>query len=97
MEAARSMITESGFPKTFWAENRDDRESNSGYYISMNGGAISWSCRKQDIVALSSTEAEYVALSETCKEVMWIKQIASTFDIVMPSYRQPKLYWNDNK
>jgi hypothetical protein len=30
-----------------------------------------WSCRKQSVTALSSAEAEYVALSETCKEVLW--------------------------
>lgn len=67
-----------------WAENREDRKSNSGYFISVNGGAIAWSCRKQNIVALSSTEAEYVALSETCKEVAWIRRIAKDVNINVP-------------
>jgi Reverse transcriptase (RNA-dependent DNA polymerase) len=62
-----------------WAEDRTDRKSNSGYICMVNGGAVSWCCRKQDLVALSSTEAEYVALSETCKEVMYLKRIASAF------------------
>lgn len=64
------------FSDASWAEDRTDRKSNSGYYCSVNGGAISWSCKKQNLVALSSTEAEFIALSETCKEVMWLKRIA---------------------
>ena len=64
------------FSDANWAEDREDRKSNSGYYCSINGGAISWSCTKQNVIAMSSTEAEYVALSETCKEVSWIKRIA---------------------
>lgn len=64
-----------------WAEDTDDRKSMSGYYCTVNGGAISWSSRKQDNVALSSCEAEYVALTETCKEVTWLKQIAIALDI----------------
>lgn len=67
-----------------WAEDPMDRKSNSGYFCSINGGAISWSCRKQDIIALSSTEAEYVALSETCKEVIWLRGLAKEFDIKVP-------------
>lgn len=66
-----------------FAEDRYDRKSNTGFACFMNGGLISWCCRKQDIVAQSSTEAEYVALSETCKEVIWIKQILKDFDIVV--------------
>lgn len=68
-----------------WAEDRKTGKSNSGYYCSFNGGAISWSCRLQDIVALSSTEAEYVALSETCKETIWLKKLLSFFDVNISS------------
>lgn len=67
-----------------WAEDREDRKSNSGYYCSINGGAISWSCRKQSIVATSSTEAEFVALSETCREVVWLKKLAKELEIKVP-------------
>lgn len=66
-----------------WAEDRNDRKSNSGYFCSINGGAISWCSRKQDIVALSSAESEYVALTETCKEVTWLKELSKGFDITM--------------
>lgn len=63
-----------------WGENRDDRKSNSGY-ICMLGGTISWSCRKQSCVSLSSTEAEYVALAETCQEVVYLRNLCNDFGI----------------
>lgn len=63
-----------------WAEDRENRKSNSGQFCSVNGGAVSWSCRKQEVIALSSTEAEYVALSETCKETVWLKRLLNFFD-----------------
>lgn len=64
-----------------WAEDKSDRKSNSGYYCAMNGGAMSWCCKKQDITALSSTEAEYVALTETCREVVWLRNLAKSLEI----------------
>lgn len=67
-----------------WAEDRHDRKSNSGYYCSLNGGAIAWSCRKQDIIALSSTEAEYIALTDTCKEMIWLKRLAAGLNVEIP-------------
>lgn len=62
-----------------WAEDPSDRKSTSGYCCILNGGMISWSSRKQDIVALSSTESEYVALTEGCKELQWIRMISKEF------------------
>jgi transposase InsO family protein/predicted aspartyl protease len=62
-----------------WANDRSDRKSNTGWLVTMNGGAISWSCRKQSMVTMSSAEAEYVALTETTKEVVWIKRVAQQF------------------
>lgn len=61
-----------GYADANWAENRSDRKSNSGYIFQLYGGAVSWGCRKQTCVSLSSTEAEYVALAETCQEGVWI-------------------------
>jgi len=60
------MYTDAG-----WAEDPSDRGSTSGYCCILNGGTISWCSRKQDIVALSSTESEYIALTEGCKELQW--------------------------
>lgn len=62
-----------------WAEDRVDRKSNTGYIVYANGGVLSWCCRKQNIVTLSSCEAEYVALCETAKEIVWIKNLMKDF------------------
>lgn len=64
-----------------WAEDREDRKSTSGFAIKLFGGTISWSSKKQDIVALSSAESEYVALTEACKELIWIKEVLRGFDV----------------
>lgn len=64
-----------GYSDANWAENRMDRKSNSGYIVFVNGGLVSWSCRKQGVVALSTMEAEFVALSEACEEASWLKRL----------------------
>lgn len=58
-----------------WASDSEDRRSCTGYVTVMSGGAISWSSKRQPTVALSSTEAEYMALSATLCEVLWLKQL----------------------
>ncbi|KAG6590647.1 Gag-Pol polyprotein [Phytophthora cinnamomi] len=57
----------------YWAGDIESRRSTSGYAFMMNGGCISWRSKKQRTVALSSTEAEYMALSEATQEAVWLK------------------------
>lgn len=64
-----------GYADADWAEGREDRKSNSGYVFKVYGGVVSWCCRKQSCVALSSTEAEFVALAEACQEAIWIQRL----------------------
>lgn len=64
-----------GYADANWAESRSDRKSNSGYVFIVHGAIISWACRKQKCVALSSTEAEFIALSEACQEAHWLKRL----------------------
>lgn len=64
-----------GYADADWAGYSVERKSHSGYVYLLYGGCISWTCRKQSCVALSSTEAEYIALSEACQEGMWISYI----------------------
>jgi hypothetical protein len=52
--------------------NADDYHSTSGYIFLASSGAITWGSRKQTIITLSSTEAEYVALSEAARETKWL-------------------------
>lgn len=64
-----------GYADANWAEKYVSRKSNSGYVFFLHGGLVSWACRKQTCVALSSTEAEFVALSEACQEAFWLKRL----------------------
>ena len=57
-----------GYADADWAANRSNRKSNSGYLFQFMNATISWACRKQTCVSLSSTEAEYVSTAETCLE-----------------------------
>ena len=50
-----------------------DRHSISGYCLIFGAEAISWSSKKQNIVTLSSTEAEYVRHTNATKEILWIR------------------------
>lgn len=61
-----------GFTNSDWANCLDTRRSMGGYAFSLGSGIISWSCRKQKTVALSSCEAEYTAAYEVCKEAIWL-------------------------
>ncbi|XP_055542533.1 uncharacterized protein LOC129728142 [Wyeomyia smithii] len=64
-----------GFADVDWAECRSDRKSNSGYIFKYSGGTISWACRKQSCVLLSTAEAEFVALSEASQEAVWLQRL----------------------
>ena len=59
-----------------WAGDTDTRRSHAAYIIMMNGGPISWKSRRQDSVALSTSEAEYMAASEVGKEILYLRAIA---------------------
>lgn len=70
-----------GFADADWAQCQIDRKSNSGYLFKYNGSCISWSCRKQESVSLSSTEAEYISLSEATQEAIWLRRLMNDFEI----------------
>jgi hypothetical protein len=63
-----------GYSDADWGANDINRRSISGYAFKLGDGAISWASKKQTSVALSSTEAEYMALTQACKEAIWIKR-----------------------
>ena len=73
--------------------NADDYKSTSGYVFLVAGGAVTWSSKKQTTIALSSTEAEYVALSEAGREACWLK---SLYDELGYEQREPILIRGDN-
>ena len=80
-----------GFSDADWAGDVNTRKSTSGYICRIGGATISWKSKRQSIVALSSTEAEYVAL-ESLRNTMRLlrtSQRSLETSAVMPSSRKP--------
>ena len=71
----------SGLSDADWAGDKKDRASISGFVWSIGGGPISWSAKKQNCVALSTTEAEYVALTRAIQEGIWLRQSLDQFQV----------------
>ena len=65
----------SGYSDADWAGDRDDRRSTSGHVFLLAKGAVSWYSKKQSVVALSTSEAEYVALSQATQELVWVRRL----------------------
>ena len=65
-----------GFVDSDYAGDLDKRRSLTGYLFTLSGSAISWKATLQNTVALSTTEAEYMALSEAVKEAIWLQGLA---------------------
>ena len=57
--------------------NLDNAKSVSGYASLIGGGCATWSAKKQPIVALSTTEAEYIALTHGAKKLTWLRKLLS--------------------
>lgn len=62
-----------GFCDADYASDLDRRRSVTGYVFQVGGNTISWRSGLQHIVALSTTESEYMALTEAVKEAIWLK------------------------
>jgi hypothetical protein len=62
-----------------WASDKNDRKSFAGFVVYLNRCPISWGCKKQVTVALSSTEAEYMALSDATREILYVVQLLTEF------------------
>ena len=56
-----------------FAADLDKRRSLTGYVFTLGGCAVSWRATLQSVVAQSTTEAEYMAIAEACKESVWLK------------------------
>lgn len=70
-----------GFVDSDYAANLDTRKSQSGYIFYLYGATISWKSCLQSVVALSTTEAEYIAITEAVKEGEWLRGILGEFGI----------------
>ena len=64
-----------------WGSCLVDRKSYTGYVFLIGGTAVSWGSRKQRSVALSSTEAEYMALTDAAKEAIYMKKLLKSLGV----------------
>lgn len=62
-----------GFVDADFGGEVDHRKSTTGYIFTVGNTAVSWMSQLQKIVALSTTEAEYVAVTEASKEMIWLQ------------------------
>jgi hypothetical protein len=84
-----------GYTDARFQTDKDDSASQSRFVFCLNGGAVSWKSSKQDTVADSTTEAEYIAASEAAKEAVWIRKFISELG-VLPSASIPVDLYGDN-
>jgi hypothetical protein len=76
-----------GFVDAKWAGDMDHRRSTSGYVFNLFGGAISWMSKRQVVVALSTTQVEYMAAIHASKEVVWLQRLCLGIGLVQKSVR----------
>ena len=74
-----------GFCDSDYAANLDTRRSQTGYIFTLFGSAICWKSSLQNVVALSTTEAEYIALTSAVKESKWLLGLVSEFGVEQKS------------
>src|SRR3972149_2966399 len=80
-----------GFVDSDFAGDLDDRKSTSGYVFCLGGSSISWRSCLQEVTALSTTEAEYMAITEGFKEACWLSGLVGEFGLVRDA---PVVYSN---
>lgn len=79
-----------GYSDSDFASDLDSRRSTSDYIFKLANGPVTWKSKRQDTVSLSTTEAEYIAASLACKEIIWLRKLLS--DIGHRRSHPTKLY-----
>ncbi|XP_050546151.1 uncharacterized protein LOC126908280 [Daktulosphaira vitifoliae] len=79
-----------GYSDADYAGDTTTRRSTSGYIFMMTNGIVAWCSQRQKSVALSTTEAEYMALSQAVQELTWLTLLTS--DLLETQGETPVLY-----
>jgi hypothetical protein len=66
-----------GFIVSDWVDDPNDQKSTACYVFNLGSGPVTWACKKQQAIALSSAEAEYRAAVNASHEALWLRQILS--------------------
>jgi hypothetical protein len=73
-----------GWVDADWAGCQETRRSTTGWIIELKGSPIVWSSRRQATVSASTTEAEYIAITEARREIMWLRELLETLGHSQP-------------
>ena len=82
-----------GYSDSDWAGQVDDRKSTSGLIFYLNNGAVSYACKSQKCVALSTAESEYVALGEAAREAIYLRMLLKDLG---QEQTEPTVIYEDN-
>ena len=75
-----------GFIDADMVGDLDGKKSTYGFLFTFAGGAVSWQSKLQKCVALSTTEAEYIAATEAAKEMLWMKRFVQKLGLMQDEY-----------
>jgi len=81
------------------AGDQSDRKSRSGFVATIDGSTIHYSSKKQASTAINTAESEYIAMSDTCKEILWLRAILQEMNFKQPGPTELKVdntasqYW----
>jgi hypothetical protein len=78
-------LTFEGYSDADWAGDLDKRRSTTGYIFQMAGGPVSWSSQLQATTALSTVEAEYMAICSTAQEALWLQHLLHELGFETPA------------
>ena len=71
----KKKVSLNGYADADWARDVDARKSTSGYVFQIGSSTVSWTSKRQTVVALSTTEAEYISLSYATQETVWLRKL----------------------
>jgi hypothetical protein len=91
---AQVQVDVCAFADADWANHKGDRRSVSGWVAKLNGDPVSWSSKKQRVVALSTCEAELYAEAAAIQEVLWLRGLMEELGL---NTRTGSVVYGDNQ
>jgi hypothetical protein len=92
--ACKDSVIITAFCDSDWGGDKIDHKSTTGFITYINNNIIQWNTHKQQTVALSSAEAELMAIIDVVKEVLWLQDLLTEMHI---AYKTPTTIYSDNQ